>query len=50
MYEERIESLNQRVEDERVHAGELKEELNSTKNLLCEHQNSSKVKCALDPF
>ncbi|KAG6410101.1 hypothetical protein SASPL_128150 [Salvia splendens] len=43
MYEERIESLNQRVEDERVHAGELKEELNSTKNLLREHQNSSKV-------
>ncbi|XP_047966592.1 kinesin-like protein KIN-UC [Salvia hispanica] len=43
MYEERIESLNQRVEDERLHAGELKEELNSTKNLLREHQNSSKV-------
>ncbi|KAL1553200.1 kinesin-like protein KIN-UC [Salvia divinorum] len=43
MYEERIESLNQRIEDERVHAGKLKEELNLTKNLLREHQNSSKV-------
>ncbi|KAH6838263.1 Armadillo/beta-catenin repeat family protein / kinesin motor family protein [Perilla frutescens var. hirtella] len=43
MYEERIESLNQQIEDEHAHAREVEEELNLTKKILHEHQNSSKA-------
>lgn len=44
MYEERVVLLNQQLEDEHAHVGEIEVELNSTKKLLKEYQNSSKVK------
>ncbi|KAI3458936.1 hypothetical protein Pfo_015599 [Paulownia fortunei] len=38
MYEERIEELNQQLKVESAHAGEIEEELNSTKKLLKEYR------------
>ncbi|KAK4430973.1 Kinesin-like protein KIN-UC [Sesamum alatum] len=40
MYEARVEALNQQLKDECAHAGEIEEELNSTKKLLIEYRNS----------
>lgn len=44
MYEERVELLNQQLEDEHAHVGEIEVELKSTKKRLKEYQNSSQVK------
>ncbi|KAL8538668.1 hypothetical protein ACS0TY_000616 [Phlomoides rotata] len=43
MYEERVELLNQQLEDEHAHVGEIEVELKSTKKLLKEHQNASQI-------
>ncbi|KAL3838294.1 hypothetical protein ACJIZ3_022885 [Penstemon smallii] len=43
MYDERMEALNQHLEDEHAHAVRIEEELRSTKRLLREYQDSAQV-------
>lgn len=49
MYEERIEALNQQLADELACVEDAKE-LDCTKRLLKEYQNSVQVKCTFDIF